>query len=318
VPGHDGQEAWDPAAGREQSWNADSEGGSPAAGRACARARAKRGSLFAELNRVKLRPRDSARHLIRQDERDEAQREAQLWGAGHSKRGLLPGVKATLRRKRAVGKASTAARAGATRRAAALADGCGGAALPPAARKVACGGAGGDPTRALPPPGPPDSELARAVASGGPNECARAASDVAVTRGGARLRRGSVSFPTTRSGRLSGGEGSSDTDQPAPSQAGSAAPRRRRPQGGDSCGEAPGDGAQRAPRRDSLHWVEKVMIAVGSPCAAGLGWFPADPDDPLGVTSSQPSDGRSSAPAAMGSSAHDTAWAPSRMKGVNF
>ena len=68
MPGHDGQEAWDPAAGREQSWNADSESGSPAAGRACARARAKRGSLFAELNRVKLRPRDSARHLIRQDE----------------------------------------------------------------------------------------------------------------------------------------------------------------------------------------------------------------------------------------------------------
>ena len=312
MPGHDGQEAWDPAAGREQSWNADSEGGSPAAGRACARARAKRGSLFAELNRVKLRPRDSARQLIAKDERDEAQREAQLWGAGHSKRGLLPGVKATLRRKRAVGKASTAARAGATRRA---------AAAPPRAVvcKVACGGAGGDPTRAPPRPGPPDSELARAVASGGPNECARAASDVAVARGGARLRRVSVSFPTTRSGRLSGGEGSSDTDQPAPSQAGSATPRRRRPQGGDSCGEAPGDGAQRAPpRRDSLHWVEKVMIAVGSPCAAGLGWFPADPDDPLGVTSSQPSDGRSSAPAAMGSSTHDTAWAPSRMKGVNF
>ena len=227
-------------------------------------------------------------------------------------------MKATLRR-RAVGKASTAARAGATRRA---------AAAPPRAVvcKVACGGAGSGPPHALPPPGPPHSELARAVASGGSHESARAASGVAVARGGVRLRRGSVSFPMTRSGRLTGGEGSSDTDQPAPSQAGSAAPRRRRPQG---------DGAQRAPpHRDSLHWVEKVMIAVGSPCAAGLGWFPADPDYPLGVTSSQQSDGRSSPPArsrhasfsphamcsgaAMGSSTHDTAWAPCRLKGVNF
>ena len=280
VPEHDGHAAWDPADGQQQTWSADSSrtwSGSPGEG---ARARVKRGSMFAELNRVKLRPRDSARHLIRQDERDEAQHEAQLWGTGRRKRGLLPGLKATLRR-RGVGKASTAARAGAA---------------PAVASNVACGGAGGGPTHASHPHDSLDSRPARAVASGGSPESARVASDVAVASGGVRLRRGSVSFPMTRSGRLSGCESSSDTDQSARSQAGSAPLRRRRPQGGGSCGEAPGDGARRAPpHRDSLHWVEKVMMAVGSPCAAGLGWFPSEPD-PLGVTSSQQSDDRPSPP----------------------
>jgi hypothetical protein len=280
VPKHDGHAAWDPAAGQQQTWSADSDSGSLVVGREGARARAKRGSMFAELNRVKLRPRDSARHLIRQDERDEAQHEAQLWGTGQRKRGLLPGVKATLRR-RAVGKASTAARAGAA---------------PAVASKVACGGACGGPTHASHPPGSLDSRPPRPAASGGSPASARVASgDVAVARGGVRLRRGSVSFPMNRSGSLSGCESSSETDRSARSQGGPAASRRRRPQGSDGCGEAPADaaaGAQRAPpHRDSLHWVEKVMMAVGSPCAAGLGWFPAEPD-PLGVTSSQQSDDR--------------------------
>ena len=276
VPEHDGHAAWDPAAGRQQTWSADSDSGSPAVGRESARARAKRGSMFAELRpNMKLRPRDSARHLIRQDERDEAQHEAQLWGTGQRKRGLLPGVKATLRR-RGVGKASTAARAGAA---------------PAVACKVACGGAGGGSAHASHPPGSLDSRLARPVASGGSPEPARVASDVAAASGGVRLRRGSVSFPMTRSGRLSGCESSSDTDQSVRSQADSAPQRRRRAQGNAA------DGAQRAPpHRDSLHWVEKVMMAVGSPCAAGLGWFPAEPDDPLGMTSSQQSDDRPSPP----------------------
>ena len=169
VPKHDGHAAWDPAAGQQQTWSADSDSGSLVVGREGARARAKRGSMFAELNRVKLRPRDSARHLIRQDERDEAQHEAQLWGTGQRKRGLLPGVKATLRR-RAVGKASTAARAGAA---------------PAVASKVACGGACGGPTHASHPPGSLDSRPPRPAASGGSPASARVASgDVAVARGG--------------------------------------------------------------------------------------------------------------------------------------
>lgn len=114
--------------------------------------------------------------------------------------------------------------------------------------------------------------------------------------------RPSLSWPRATSGRLSCGcEGSGDsTRTPTRTQASSAsAPPRQWGQQDHSSGSgsgsgdahtdaAAGVGVQRAlpAQGDSLHWVEKIMGAIGSPCACGLGWYPTE-SDPHGLRSSE-------------------------------
>ena len=197
-------------------------------------------------------------------------------------------------RRRGLGTPSTAARTGAA---------------PAVACCAVCSRAHDDPAHASHPPEPRQPEVARATASDGSPGSARAC-DVTVASSGVRLRP-SLSWPMRQSdSRHSGSEGSRDTDQSARSEACSARLRRRRQQGGDGCGEATGDtaaGAQRAPpHQDSLHWVERVMGAIGSPCRCSLGWYPSEPE-PLGSRSAQQSGRRrrhaSFSPAAMRSGA---------------